>query len=213
MAALTSTWFLVVPVKDRMLSKSRLQPPEGVARAELAHAMALDTLEVVLQVVPAAQVVVVTADDRVGLVMRERGTVVLPDPGRGLNPAIEAGLAWVTTNAPGRAGAVLLADLPTLTPEVLYAGLRACAAAESAVVPDSSGLGTVLLAHHDAARLRPSFGPGSAARHARRATVLDLDLPQLRHDVDDLPGLRAAYRMGFGRHTAAVLGIDGEEAS
>ena len=56
--------------------------------------------------------------------------------------------------------------------------------------------------------LRPSFGAGSAARHALDGAVeIDAsDLPTLRADVD-LPGdLRTAAALGLGAATAGLLG-------
>lgn len=202
---LTSTWHLVVPVKNTARGKSRLTPPGGVERSSLALAMALDTIEVVLKVVPAPQVVIVTDDPAVQANARALSITVVDDPGRGLNPAIAAGLAHVVHSAPGAAGAVLLGDLPALTPQALYDALRACAANESSIVPDESGTGTVLLTHHDAARLVPRFGSGSAARHGRSASVLPLALPALRTDVDDAESLARAQLIGLGPRTAGLL--------
>ncbi len=205
-APVTSTWHVVVPVKDHHQGKSRLHPPHGVQRSDLALAIAVDTLDAVLRVVPAAHLVVVTSDPGVRAPMRDAGAGTVDDPGRGLNAAVGAGLAEVIGRHGPVATAVLLGDLPSLTAEDLYDGLRACAAAESAVVPDFEGTGTVLLAHHDATRLQPRFGTGSAARHARSATRLDLALPRLRADVDDDAGLARAVRLGVGPATNAVLG-------
>lgn len=202
---LTSTWYLVLPVKNTARGKSRLSPPAGIGRSDLALAMALDTIDVVLQVVPAAQVVVVSDDPAVRASADAMSVHIVDDPGRGLNPAVEAGLSRVTELAPGAAGAVLLGDLPALTADALYDALRACAATESSVVPDESGDGTVLLTHHDAARLVPRFGTGSAARHSRSARVLKLDLPPLRTDVDDSEALRRARRLGLGPRTERLL--------
>ncbi|GAB3578828.1 2-phospho-L-lactate guanylyltransferase [Calidifontibacter terrae] len=210
---LTSTWQIVLPVKNTARGKSRLTPPPGIRRADLALAIALDTIEVVLEVIPAAQVVVVTDDDVVRSNSEAQGVTVLDDPGRGLNPAIESGLRWIRSAAPGRATAVLLADLPSLTAQALYDGLRACAATESSIVPDQSGHGTVLLTHHDSERLVPRFGGSSAARHGRTATVLTLDLPQLRTDVDDLDALNRARDLGVGPRTAGVLATVADTAS
>ncbi|WP_265447561.1 2-phospho-L-lactate guanylyltransferase [Flexivirga meconopsidis] len=201
----TSTWHVIVPVKHSAYGKSRLHPPAGVRRSDLALAIALDTLQVVLEVVPADQVVVVTEDPEVRLQMQDRGAHVLSDPGRGLNPAITAGIDRVRSAAPATPAAVLLGDLPALSAGELRDGLAACAATESAVVPDRDGTGTVLLTHHDGSRLIPRFGTGSAARHARTATVLQPELPRLRTDVDDDAALQAAVALGVGPWTRRVL--------
>ncbi|WP_186526153.1 2-phospho-L-lactate guanylyltransferase [Leekyejoonella antrihumi] len=204
-AAVTSTWHLVVPVKDHHQGKSRLHPPHGVQRSDLALAIAIDTLEVVLEVLPADHLVVVSSDSEIATHVGLRGARVLPDPGRGLNAAVVAGITATISHHPGVAGAILLGDLPALTATELYDGLHACAAAESSLVPDHEGTGTVLLAHHDVARLQPRFGTGSAARHARTATRLDLALPRLRTDVDDDVALAAASALGLGPATSRVL--------
>lgn len=214
----SSAWRLVIPVKERSQAKSRLRAPHGVAREELAAAFALDTLAAVYDVVPADRVFVVTDDALLGRFVAGHRGVVVPDPGRGLNPAIAAGLAAATPDglAPEQVcapGAVLLGDLPALSPDELYAGLRACAVSESSVVPDQDGIGTVLLTHHDLRRIVPRFGTGSAARHARVARVLTPDLPRLRTDVDTDIALAQAVSLGVGPRTAAVLGVCAASAS
>lgn len=204
-AAVTSTWHVIVPVKHSARGKSRLRPPAGVQRRDLALAIALDTLDTVLAIVPAHQVFVVTADPEIRLQLRGSGAVLVDDPGRGLNAAVTAGISAVRAGAPHSPAAVLLGDLPALNAAELARGLAACAAAEAAVVPDHEGSGTVLLTHHDAARLVPRFGTGSAARHARSATTLDLDLPRLRTDVDNDASLSLVRELGVGPWTRRLL--------
>jgi 2-phospho-L-lactate guanylyltransferase len=54
--------------------------------------------------------------------------------------------------------------------------------------------------------LRPRFGAGSLAAHRDDgATVLDLDVPGLRRDVDTVADLAAAARIGCGPRTRALL--------
>jgi 2-phospho-L-lactate/phosphoenolpyruvate guanylyltransferase len=204
-AAVTSTWHVIVPVKHSARAKSRLRPPAGVPRRDLALAIALDTLDTVLAVVPARQVFVVTEDPEIRLQLRGSGVVLVDDPGRGLNAAVGAGISAVCTHAPHTPAAVLLGDLPALNAVELASGLAACAAAEAAVVPDHEGSGTVLLTHHDAARLVPRFGTGSAARHARSATTLHLELPRLRTDVDNDASLDLVRQLGVGPWTSRLL--------
>lgn len=200
-----STWQLVVPIKSRYAAKSRLVPPSGVSRSDLALAFARDTLTAIAEVVSADRLFVVTSDDQIRAQLRIGGAHVVDDPGRGLNRAVEAGVAVAQENDSAAPVGILLGDLPALTPGDLRSALAACAATESAVVPDRSGTGTVLLTHQEAGRLAPRFGHGSALRHGQTARRLDLDLPRLRTDVDDLESLLQAVAMGLGRHTAAVL--------
>jgi len=200
-------WRLVVPVKCQWTAKSRLHPPAGVARADLAHAIALDTISAAVASIPADQLVVVTSDEHTATFVRDQGGVVLPDPGDGLNSAIREGIGYVhKVLGPGPV-AVLLGDIPTLRPQDLTVALSVCARHPRALVPDASGIGTVLLSARSPEDLNPRFGPGSAREHSRDCVRLDLDLPALRTDVDDDQALRLAITIGVGRHTAVVLGL------
>ena len=200
-------WRLVVPVKGGATAKSRLHPPAGVGREELALALATDCLTACCAGMPPAHVLVVTSDERVGGVATGLGARVLADPGAGLNAAVAAGRDQLLADDPGAPLAVLLGDLPALRAGDLTAALGAAAAYPLAVVPDATGTGTVLLTALDGAQLAPSFGAGSSARHrAAGHELIDLDLPRLRTDVDDDQALAAAIALGVGPATARVLG-------
>lgn len=203
----TDQWRLIVPVKCQWTAKSRLYPPAGVARADLAHAIALDTLAAAVASIPADQLIVVTSDEHTATFVRDEGGFVLPDPDDGLNSAIRLGISHVERVLGPGPTAVLLGDIPTLRPLDLTVALAACAGHQRALVPDASGSGTVLLAARPPGDLDPRFGPGSAREHSRDCVRLDLDLPALRTDVDDDQGLRLAIAIGVGRHTAVVLGL------
>jgi 2-phospho-L-lactate/phosphoenolpyruvate guanylyltransferase len=200
-------WRLVVPVKGRLTAKSRLHPPAGVARADLAHAFALDTITAAAACMPPAHLVVVTSDEPTATFVRGQGGAVVDDPGDGLNAAVRLGIQYVDRVLGPGPTAVLLGDIPTIRPQDLIEGLTACAEHPRALVPDASGTGTVLLSALSPQDLHPRFGPDSAREHARDCVLLDLDLPALRTDVDDDQALREAVAIGVGRHTAAVLSL------
>jgi 2-phospho-L-lactate guanylyltransferase len=217
-------WRLVVPVKGGAGAKSRLHPPAGVPRSALAWAMARDCLAAVCTALPPSHVHVVSSDETVRSYAAGLGAVAVPDPGRGLDEAVRAGLrsasasatdqgaAWLRPRAatdgdvlPADGLAVLLGDLPCLRPDDLRAGLAAAARHPRAVVPDAQGSGTVLLTSLTG-HLEPAFGAGSAARHAAAGHHrLDLALPRLRTDVDDDRSLAAALALGVGPATLRVL--------
>jgi 2-phospho-L-lactate guanylyltransferase len=201
------SWRLVIPVKDQLAAKSRLHPPAGVARADLAHAFALDTITAAVASMPAAHLVVVTSDEFTAAFVRDQGALVIADQGDGLNPALRQGIGHVERVLGLGPTAVLLGDIPTLRPQDLIEALSACAAHPRALVPDASGTGTVLLSALSPQDLHPRFGEHSALEHARDGVRLDLDLPALRTDVDDDEALRRALDLGVGRHTAAVLNL------
>jgi 2-phospho-L-lactate guanylyltransferase len=199
-------WRVVVPVKAQHLAKSRLHPPAGVDRSELAHAFALDTLEVAASCVQPRHLVVVTSDRPTRDFAVLRRAVVVDDGGGGLNAAVGSGLQNVLRRLGEGPTAVLLGDLPALRAADLRTALARCGRSRRAFVPDANGTGTVLLTASRAADIVPRFGPGSAAAHEEGGFErLALALPGLRTDVDDNAALRAAEGIGVGRHTAAVL--------
>lgn len=204
----TVHWQVVIPVKDAGRAKSRLHAPAALLdRAGLARAIALDTIEAACAAVGAPAVTVVTADEGVAAEAAGLGVQVVDDPGAGLNAAVRAGFDHRPATGPGqgRLGwAALLGDLPALRPDDLRTALAACAAQPRAVVPDAAGSGTVLLTS-TLSPPEPHFGPGSAAAHARAASVLELDLPRLRRDVDVADDLRAALALGAGRRTRLAI--------
>lgn len=202
-------WRLVVPVKGGPTAKSRLAVP-GVDRLLLAQAFALDTLEAACACVGRGRVYAVTPSGSIAAQTQALGARLVKDPGEGLDAAIAAGLDAALRGSAGEEGSkgangrdlgvgVLLGDLPALTPGELATALGAAAAYARAFVPDHVGTGTVLLTARAGVPVQPLFGPGSAARHERSgATRLELDLPRLRTDVDDLASLRIAAGLGLG---------------
>jgi 2-phospho-L-lactate guanylyltransferase len=221
----TTPWHIVVPVKRADLGKSRLAQSLGRAagsaeREALSRALASDTVRAARLAVGPEQVWVVTSDERFGAECLRQGVRVVQDTGRGLNAAISEGLAAAGRPSVG----ALLGDLPALTAADLASALMAAAALPQAFVPDAAGTGTVLRtamspssgpprAHASetpggplALPFVPRFGPDSAARHeADGATRLDLPLPRLRTDVDDLESLGRAAELGLGPATREAV--------
>jgi 2-phospho-L-lactate guanylyltransferase len=207
-AATPWPWTVVLPVKGGPGAKTRLSPLRE-RRAQVATAVAIDTVTTARATSRVAVTLVVTADPETARWSRDLGATVVQDPGDGLDAAVAAGLG----SAPGHLPcAVLLADLPALRPADLAAALDGCTAALlggalRAVVPDTDGDGTVLMAAAHPAALTPSFGRGSAARHARGGLLLPLAAPRLRRDVDTPADLAAAVALGVGPATRAAVGI------
>jgi 2-phospho-L-lactate/phosphoenolpyruvate guanylyltransferase len=201
-------WSLVIPVKVLALAKSRLTGLTGSARAELALAMAADT---VAAACAAADAVIVVTDD---LQARDElsglGAVVVPDqPGDGLNAALRYGAAQADERWPGHGRAGLAADLPAVGAAELGLALAAAATARHAFVPDAAGTGTTLYAAAPGVAFWPRFGPASRAAHlSAGATELRIPgLAGLRRDVDTLDDLRDAARIGLGPRTAAAASL------
>jgi 2-phospho-L-lactate guanylyltransferase len=204
------TWSLVIPVKVLADAKTRLAALAGERRAELALALAADTVAAVLACPEAARVIVVTDDEVAAGELGKLGVqAVVPDePRDGLNAALKHGAAYAAARWPHSGTAALSADLPALRPEEIGRALGAAAAWPSAFVPDAPGEGTTLYTAAPGVAFTPKFGHGSRARHAAAgATELRLpDIPGLRRDVDTPDDLRGAQRLGLGARTSALAG-------
>ncbi|MFT4084021.1 MAG: NTP transferase domain-containing protein [Nocardioides sp.] len=179
-------WTLVVPVRDPRTGKSRL----GLG-PEVAETIARRTLDAAGATARVARLLLVT-DEPCWTVGVAAEVVVERSPG--LTVAVRAGLEAAGTDRV----AVMLGDVPTLTPDELEVALAAADEVRRGMVSDHVGTGTVLITALDAATHRPAFGPDSAARH-RAAGYLELPVPAdsgLRLDVDTLEDLRLASARG-----------------
>ncbi|WAX77739.1 2-phospho-L-lactate guanylyltransferase [Streptomyces sp. KMM 9044] len=201
-------WTLVVPLKPLAEAKSRLSDTaDDALRPGLALAFAQDTVAAALACRAVRDVVVVTDDTLAGRELAALGAGVVSDePGSGLNAALAHAAATVRTVRHAGPVAALNADLPALRPAELARVLEDAAAFPRAFLPDTAGVGTTLLTAAATEELRPSFGPGSRARHrAWGAVELRLDaVDSVRQDVDTGNDLRAALALGVGPRTAAA---------
>jgi 2-phospho-L-lactate/phosphoenolpyruvate guanylyltransferase len=205
------TWTVVLPVKVLARAKSRLAVLAGSRRADLALALASDTVSAVVACPEVARVIVVTSDAKAGSRLAALGAIVVPDePSDGLNAALRRGASVASDRWPGSGIAALAADLPALRPAELGRALGAASAATggAAFVPDAAGIGTTMYAVMPGVAFRPMYGGASRARHASAGAVeLSLEgVPGLRRDVDTPEDLRAAVELGAGFRTAAVAG-------
>lgn len=195
-------WTVVIPVKAPAAAKTRLADAVPAAtRAELARAFALDTIDAALAAGRVTRVVVV-ADD--ASLAGGADHLAEPEGGQGLPAAIHHGIAHARSAAAG-AVAVLLGDLPALTPDELDAALEAAAAHPLAFVRDAEGTGTTLATATAGIGFEPRFGLDSAALHVAAGYVELEASAGLTHDVDTVDGLTEALALGVGRHTRAVV--------
>jgi len=172
---------VLVPIKAFHEAKRRLDHAlSAPERAELARDMA----QRVLDAAHPLPVVVVCDDNDVADWARERGALVVWEPGRGLNGAVEAGIGLLRAADVAHV-TVSHADLPRAS------GLAAVGAAPGiTLVPDRFGNGTNVIALPTDAGFRFSYGPGSFARHRTEAERLGLplrvlDVPDLAWDIDE----------------------------
>jgi 2-phospho-L-lactate guanylyltransferase len=201
-----SEWWVVVPVKGTADAKSRFGGSRG-ARAPLARAIALDTVEAAMATPGVLGVLVVTSAEASADFAGIGAAVVAETGPPGLTSAIAQGIERATALSPtGDGVAVLLGDLPALTSEELARALGLAAAHPRAMVADAAGTGTTLITAVRPAVHAPAFGIGSAAAHAAAGYVA---LPAeadsgLRRDVDTLEELRELSGR-LGARTSAAL--------
>jgi len=196
-------WSLIVPVKRLEVAKTRLAV-DVEARADLAIAMAYDTVSVALTCEEVAEVVVVTDDERANRMLAGVGARVIPDvPDAGLNAALHHGAA----SASARWLAAVSSDLPALRPDDLARVLRAAAGHRQAVVADIQGAGTTVYTATELAEFVPSYGAESHSAHLRNGAIdlTSVASESVRRDVDTLEALRGAVALGVGPATEKAL--------
>ena len=180
-----SCWALV-PVKTRAEGKRRLSAVlDEAARMSLVRAMLGHVLSA-LRRSPVVDAIAVTTPERDTL---PADILLLPDPGRGVNDALQAGLVELAARGATRV-AVVAADLPLITPEDVAGLLAASAATGIALAADRHGTGTNAVALVMPSSFRPQFGTGSLARHVAESMRCGITpgvvrLPGLEFDVDD----------------------------
>lgn len=205
---------LVIPVKRLDRAKTRLFGVAGfgdpAAHAELALALATDTVTAAAAAPGVRRVLVVSADVRARLTFLAEGVDVLDERfTRGLNAALLDGFGWLRERDSRSVIGALQADLPALRPAQLAAAL-AEADGRRAYCADRGSSGTTLLLAARGGSLNPLFGPDSAMAHAAsHATSITGEVPGLRCDVDTADDLAAAAGLGLGPRTSALLSIVG----
>lgn len=186
---------VLVPVKAFADAKARLAPAlDPAARSALARRMA----ERVLAAAAPLPVAVVCDDAEVAAWARAHGAAVVDEPGRGLNGAVAAGVAFL--EAAGAAEVVVAhADLPAARDLAAVAGF-----AGITLVPDRRHDGTNVVCVPAGSGFRFAYGAGSFRRHRAEAARSGLawrvvDVPALAWDVDLPADLAGAATVGGSR--------------
>lgn len=170
-------WRAIVPLKQGALAKSRLASVlDAGERRGLAERMAHHVLAVLAAMLQVAEVELLSP-----LPLAGWQGAWLPDPGEGLNAALDA---WRAVHAAENL-LVIHADLPRLGADDLAALLDAAGKAGAALGTDRAGLGSNALALRAGTRLAYRFGPDSRRLHAEQVPGMAvLSLPGLAFDVD-----------------------------
>jgi 2-phospho-L-lactate/phosphoenolpyruvate guanylyltransferase len=181
---------VLVPIKAFADAKRRLGGAlSDQEREQLVRAMAAR----VLAAAAPLPVAVVCDDAVVASWARERGALVVWEPGRGLNGAVEAGVDHLSQMGVRRV-VVAHGDLPRAT------GLADLGPFDGiTLVPDRHGDGTNVIELPTGCGFHFSYGPGSFDRHRAESLRVGQDLrvlhvPDLAHDVDWPDDLVAGVR-------------------
>jgi 2-phospho-L-lactate guanylyltransferase len=182
---------ILIPCKNLDAGKSRLSEClDSHTRREFCEQLLTQTLEQAAAVVVPARIRVVTSDLDAAAIARRYSVAQIPDPGSGLNAALEDARAILLTKMTYESAMLILPiDLPFASPEAISKALSC--ASDIVIAPDESGTGTnVLLLRSPALRhFRFAYGPGSYAAHVAAARARGLTIEtfkdwRLAFDVD-----------------------------
>jgi 2-phospho-L-lactate/phosphoenolpyruvate guanylyltransferase len=171
---------VLVPVKAFAHAKRRLTSALG---DDERRALVRNMAEQVLAAAAPFPVAVVCDDTEVATWARAHGAVVLWEPGRGLNGAVQSGVEQLASRGV-RDVVVAHADLPMARDLARLAGFDGVT-----LVPDRRDDGTNVIALSTSSGFRFAYGPGSFARHREECERLGLAVrvvrePLLSYDVD-----------------------------
>ena len=213
----------ILPVKRFAFAKQRLGASVAHSlRARLAAAMVADVLAALASARSLERIIVVTRERSLAAEADRQGAIVLEDAAeQGQSAAVALGVERALREGLERV-LCIPGDCPALDPRELDALLGTAggrceqgAGAEVVIVPDRHGTGTNGLLLSPPGAIRPSFGPGSFARHRSLALTAGVRWrverpPSLLLDIDtgaDLAALRARMADAGARaeRTRAVL--------
>lgn len=183
---------LLLPVKALDKAKSRLRLDDA-ARRTVARLLFENTLDVALECLDPGQVFVVTSDGWVTEVAAQRDVAALDDTSGELNASVDRGLRSLGRRFPCAPLAVLVTDLPMLTPSVLRSALTdAGTSACPRHVVDHRGTGTTFISVPPRMTFRMQFGPDSARRFRDAGSEAMPFAPrEISHDLDFRADLEA----------------------
>lgn len=203
-------WTVVVPVKALRSAKSRLSGG-APASAPLAAAFLLDTLAAIRGTESVHEVLLASGDPEVAALGASVGAATIDDAG---HEGINAAARWAARQRVQTGGvAIVVSDLPCLTPAALDCALSLASGHRTAFLGDLDGTGTTMWFAAAGTPLRPAFGVRSRAVHlaAGDADLVALNpaeadvLAPARRDVDTDRALEHARILGLGPASRAAL--------
>jgi 2-phospho-L-lactate guanylyltransferase len=191
---------VLLPVKDFRQAKQRLAPTlSPTQRAGLARAMLLDVLRALAESRRPERIVVYTACDEVGEVVRPfKFEVVWETAVSGHSDAVNFMVEQLSTTASRILS--LAGDLPTVTPLEID-GLFDSSDSELTLVSSRDGTGTNAALFVLPARIPMQYGDNSLQRHlatarARKVRATVAAIPGMQFDIDNADDLKAYVDRG-----------------
>lgn len=208
---MTERVIAVVPVKRLDRALMRLAGVlDAASRRALQEAMLADVLAACRACDRLSGTIVVTSDRDAARIAADAGAVLVHDhvPPKGIDAAVSLGLDAAEGEG-AETAVVLFADLPLLTASDLEALLDAEPRGPVTIAVSLDKTGTNALVLRPPSVMPPSLGPGSLARHEKRAadlgiTMRAIDLPGLTIDVDTPDDLAAFLETARPCATALV---------
>lgn len=201
-------WTVIVPVKPLGEAKSRLRIDQPSADA-WARAFLSDVLAAVSAVERISTTIVATSDTEVSSIAQQWGAIVVDDSrAPGINRAVAHAARYARE---GSGIAVVVSDLPLLTPEALTRVLEYADEHRTSFLADLGGTGTTMWMTHDRRDLPPHFGSHSRAAHAAAGAhdiaeyAQDPGLLPARSDIDTHADLERAGDEHLGPATRALV--------
>jgi 2-phospho-L-lactate guanylyltransferase len=187
----------LIPFKGLRGAKTRWALDEQERQRVLLEILG-QNLDTVASVAGAASTMLVCPDAELMARFPQVGHIVVP--GQGLNPDLEVARRSLSEQRQGESLAVLLPDLPRLSPADVAAMMAAARQAQVVLCPDRAQVGTNGLVLSPAGALEFLFEGASFQRHRDRArglgrSILVLQRAGLADDADEADDLRRLSRL------------------
>lgn len=200
---------ILIPLKDLSEAKASFSSIlSGEQRRQLSLAMLGDILTVVDRI-EAVDAMVVTPDEDVSDFVEGEGFKVIPEPGVGLNRALEIAIGK-SIDSGFREALILPADVPLLKPDDIQEILSLAEGDRAVVITPSKENGTnaLLLRPPDVIDLH--FGGESFSEHVKEAQSRELKpriyrSENLERDIDEPSHLLKVETLGKGTKTHSFL--------